>query len=71
MHYAKYTFSKNGFEITIQPRAGLYSSEIGQRIRLSPLDIQQANFLYDCPGEHFDQCLYHYFNPEERFLTPS
>eukprot|EP00794_Sanderia_malayensis_P007308 gene7308-8125_t len=50
MHYAKHTFSKNGFEVTIRPIPGLYAKEIGQRLKLSPLDIKQANLLYDCPS---------------------
>jgi len=50
MHYAKTTFSKNGYDITIRPVPGLYNKEIGQRLRLSPLDILQANRLYNCPS---------------------
>ena len=51
MHYAKTTFSKNGYGITIRPVGGMYGKDIGQRVRLSPLDILQANRLYKCPGE--------------------
>ena len=51
MHYAKTTFSKNGYDITIRPIPGLYGKEIGQRVRLSPLDILQANRLYECPSK--------------------
>lgn len=50
MHYAKTTFSKNGYDITIHPLPGSYGKEIGQRTRLSPLDILQANRLYQCPS---------------------
>ena len=56
MHYARNTFARNTYLDTILPRrkAGvLVRPEIGQRVRLSPGDIRQANKLYTCPSKAF------------------
>ena len=53
MHYSKTTFSKNGYDITIRPLPGMYDKGIGQRLKLSPLDIKQANLLYKCACKYF------------------
>ena len=50
MHYASNTFSRNGFDITIRPRPGIIA-RIGQRQKLSPLDIKQAKLLYRCASK--------------------
>ncbi|XP_059152837.1 tolloid-like protein 1 isoform X2 [Physella acuta] len=54
MHYARNTFARNTFLDTIFPttrKAGTaVRPEIGQRVRLSPGDIRQANKLYKCPS---------------------
>ena len=55
MHYARNTFSKSHVLDTILPRRDpdtMSRPEIGQRIRLSPGDIRQANKLYNCPSKH-------------------
>ncbi|XP_046557391.1 LOW QUALITY PROTEIN: bone morphogenetic protein 1-like [Haliotis rubra] len=52
MHYARNTFARNTYLDTILPsrKPGvLVRPEIGQRVRLSPGDIRQANKLYRCP----------------------
>ena len=54
MHYARNTFSRSTYLDSIIPRRELSSAlrpEIGQRVRLSPGDIAQANKLYQCPSE--------------------
>ncbi|CAG9862752.1 unnamed protein product [Phyllotreta striolata] len=51
MHYARNTFSKASYLDTIQPinvPEGVHPN-IGQRIKLSEGDIEQANILYQCP----------------------
>lgn len=57
MHYARNTFAKATYVDTILPirkSNQLVRPEIGQRVRLSPGDIRQANKLYRCPGRsHF------------------
>jgi hypothetical protein len=53
MHYARNTFSRSNYVDTILPRRDIVNNvrtEIGQRVRLSPGDIIQANKLYRCPG---------------------
>ena len=55
MHYARNTFSRGTYVDTIVPRRDGVSNirpEIGQRVRLSPGDISQANKLYSCPSEY-------------------
>lgn len=52
MHYARNTFSRSTYLDSIIPRrelTGVLRPEIGQRQRLSPGDIAQANKLYECP----------------------
>ncbi|XP_064635870.1 tolloid-like protein 1 [Lineus longissimus] len=52
MHYARNTFSRGTYVDTILPKLKPHMSkrpEIGQRIKLSPGDIAQANKLYSCP----------------------
>ena len=54
MHYARNTFSKGTYLDTILPRrdpSTLIRPEIGQRVKLSPGDIRQANKLYRCPSK--------------------
>ena len=54
MHYARNTFSRGTYIDTIVPRRDRYTHtipEIGQRVKLSPGDISQANKLYRCPGK--------------------
>lgn len=54
MHYARNTFAKTTYVDTILPRKKPdmeVRPEIGQRVRLSPGDIAQANKLYSCPGK--------------------
>jgi len=54
MHYARNTFSRSTYHDTIRPRLDPQTRiqpDIGQRIRLSPGDIRQANKLYKCPGQ--------------------
>ncbi len=46
MHYASKAF--NGRKITIEPLDP--NQKIGQRKKLSDLDILQLNLLYRCPG---------------------
>ena len=54
MHYGTHTFS-SGRGPTIQVNNGIaYTNQgqptLGQRTALSAKDIQQVNYLYDCPG---------------------
>ncbi|WAQ95864.1 TLL1-like protein [Mya arenaria] len=52
MHYARNTFARATYVDTILPRKKPEMEvrpEIGQRVRLSPGDIAQANKLYRCP----------------------
>jgi len=54
MHYARNTFARSTYLDTITPRRDPRTSirpEIGQRIKLSPGDIRQANKLYRCPSK--------------------
>lgn len=54
MHYARNTFARQTYVDTILPRKKPdmeVRPEIGQRVRLSPGDIAQANKLYSCPRE--------------------
>lgn len=53
MHYARNTFARATYVDTILPRKKpemIIRPEIGQRVKLSPGDIAQANKLYKCPG---------------------
>lgn len=53
MHYARNTFARATYVDTILPRKKPnieIRPEIGQRVRLSPGDIAQANKLYRCPS---------------------
>ncbi|XP_076459085.1 tolloid-like protein 1 [Babylonia areolata] len=52
MHYARNTFARNNYLDTILPRRKpgmVVRPEIGQRVKLSPGDIRQAQKLYRCP----------------------
>ena len=46
MHYGKGSFSKSWFGRTITPKKSGVS--IGQRKKLSPIDIKEANLYYNC-----------------------
>lgn len=48
MHYARNTFARATFVDTILPKRKYGTRDIGQRIKLSPGDIRQANRLYRC-----------------------
>ena len=53
MHYARNTFARATYVDTILPRKKpemIIRPEIGQRVKLSPGDIAQANALYSCPS---------------------
>lgn len=53
MHYARNTFARATYVDTILPRKKpemIIRPEIGQRVKLSPGDIAQANKLYKCPA---------------------
>lgn len=53
MHYARNTFARATYLDTILPRKKedmLIRPSIGQRVKLSPGDIAQANALYKCPS---------------------
>lgn len=55
MHYARNTFARATYVDTILPRKKPEMEvrpEIGQRVRLSPGDIAQANKLYKCPRKY-------------------
>ena len=55
MHYARNTFARATYVDTILPRKKpdmVVRPEIGQRVRLSPGDIAQANKLYKCPRKY-------------------
>ena len=65
MHYARNTFSRGTYVDTIVPRRDGVSNirpEIGQRVRLSPGDISQANKLYSCPSEYLVRLSFHHFH---------
>ncbi|GAB1598696.1 tolloid-like protein 2 [Argonauta hians] len=49
MHYARNTFARASFVDTILPKHSHGNQDIGQRLKLSPGDIRQANRLYRCP----------------------
>ena len=48
MHYGNYAFSSNKKETIVARNRNI--KEFGN-IHLSPLDIKQANLVYNCPGE--------------------
>ena len=57
MHYARNTFSKSTYLDTILPRRdtnSLARPEIGQRVKLSKGDIDQASKLYHCPSKYYN-----------------
>jgi len=66
MHYARNTFSRHNDLDSIEPRQhfllttpGSIRPDIGQRVRLSPGDIAQANKLYRCSSRctfQFNDC---------------
>ena len=73
MHYARNTFSRGTYVDTIVPRRDGVSNirpEIGQRVRLSPGDISQANKLYSCPSEYFVPLSFYHFH-NWKVLIPS
>ena len=47
MHYGKGSFSKSWFGRTITTKKS--GASIGQRKKLSPIDIKEANLYYKCP----------------------
>lgn len=52
MHYGKYTFAKEGHQVTILPKKNSQTDltpEIGQREKLSIGDIRQTEKMYRCP----------------------
>lgn len=49
MHYSSFAFG-NG-NVTIIPKDP-FAIQLGQRLGLSPLDVQQANLLYRCNGSY-------------------
>ncbi|TRY71108.1 hypothetical protein TCAL_13681 [Tigriopus californicus] len=48
MHYDDHAFTSNGKKTLVPLKKP--SCELGQKIRLSPLDIKKVNILYNCPG---------------------
>lgn len=53
MHYGKYTFAREGHQVTILPKKNSQTDltpEIGQREKLSIGDIRQTEKMYRCPG---------------------
>ncbi|XP_052268222.1 bone morphogenetic protein 1 homolog [Dreissena polymorpha] len=67
MHYARNTFARATYVDTILPRKKPEMDvrpEIGQRVRLSPGDIAQANKLYNCPscGRTLQEFLGHFYH---------
>lgn len=58
MHYARNTFARSANLDTIAPLTSAVLSawpEIGQRVKLSPGDITQANKLYRCPSKRLTE----------------
>lgn len=65
MHYARNTFARATYVDTILPRKKpemIIRPEIGQRVKLSPGDIAQANALYSCPkcGKTLQESLHNF-----------
>ena len=50
MHYESRAFAVNVDEWTIRPHEQYRKHDIGQRKRMSPLDIARINMLYKCPN---------------------
>ena len=48
MHYSSNAFGVNGLTTIIAKDPSV--EQLGQRIGLSPLDVRQADLLYDCKG---------------------
>ena len=48
MHYSSNAFGINGLTTIIAKDPSV--EQLGQRIGLSPLDVRQADLLYDCKG---------------------
>ena len=46
MHYGKRDFAKWPWQVTIRPKKS--GVKIGNRWRLSPLDVKQMNLYYKC-----------------------
>lgn len=52
MHYGPYYFSKNG-NVTIETKNDTDQTRIGQREKLSEIDIRRINVHYKCNTKHF------------------
>ena len=50
MHYKSKEFAIDDEKWTIRPRQNYSKHEVGQRKRMSPLDIARINMLYKCPN---------------------
>lgn len=48
MHYNKHAFAQNRAKLTIETMEPEDQSRIGQRIEMSPGDIQRINNMYEC-----------------------
>ena len=48
LHYAMYDFAKDPTVWTIRPKAEYSNKQIGQRIKLSEVDIRKINKMYKC-----------------------
>uniref|UniRef100_A0AAR5PJX2 Metalloendopeptidase n=1 Tax=Dendroctonus ponderosae TaxID=77166 RepID=A0AAR5PJX2_DENPD len=73
MHYARNTYSINGFLNTIQPiPLGIKPPGIGQRVGLSAGDIEQTLILYNCPkcGSTFQTISGSFFPPKMNVNAP-
>lgn len=46
MHYGAYSFAKDRTKPTITPHDS--DAEIGQRVKLSALDIERVQIFYEC-----------------------
>lgn len=56
MHYSATAFTKNGKE-TIVPKDSRYSEKMGQRVGVSPGDVQRINNMYKCQTKNVNSIL--------------
>ena len=64
MHYPRLSWGKKPYLQTIVPKV-MPVPKVGQRVRLSPHDIEEIRSLYQCSESTFDRCGEDFENVEE------